>query len=415
MINEFRRQSGEVERRIGQGTSQFGSAHPTVLSAQAELERLNEAIRDEAGRIVKSTELDLEKAVGKAKLIEDALRELKERSMRNGGLQSELASVRRRIDVSSSLYETLLRRYMETQAQETFQSADAQVVSYASPSDRPSYPRSNLVLLLAGLCWFGVGAGAGVARELMLPALRTSADVEQSTGVECVATLPIVDPRAEDARGPSGPNLLGPIHWPIRDDLTGRFNQAIFGIRQWVMGRAGDRPQVVLLVGIDAADGSSTIALQLAHHAARAGLQTALVDADLRSSGISEVLRTGTGPTFADAIAKGTPVQDVPNRTYGLSVSLFPSGRNGSPLDILGSRAMGRLIEHLRGRFDLIVIDTAPMSQFIDAEALAEHADSVLVVVKAGKTYHGNVASPIDRLSQQFRLPIGVVLNMAKL
>jgi uncharacterized protein involved in exopolysaccharide biosynthesis len=415
VINEFRRQTGDVERRIGQGISQYGTEHPTVLAAQAELERLNQAIRDEVGRTVKSGELALEVNRGKAKLLENVLADLKNRSKKLGRSQVELGELRREIEASSSLYATLLRRYKETKAQEKLQSANAHVVSYASPAAQPSFPKSNLILLLAGLCWFGVGAGTGLAREMMLPPLRTAADVEHATGVECVATVPVVDPNEEGTSVPAGRNLLGPMHWCIDDHTDPGFNQAIFGIRQWVIGHVGNTSQVVLVTGVDAADGSSTVALQLALYAARTGLKVALVDADLRSSGISETLWTGAGVTFDTAVMQAGEPQNIPARELGPGVRFFPSShdRGNSPLDVLGSRGMGRWLDHLRSQFDLVVIDTAAMSDVVDAEALAEHADSALLVVKAGKVYEDKVTSAIGRLSQRPGLPTGVVLNMA--
>jgi Mrp family chromosome partitioning ATPase len=47
---------------------------------------------------------------------------------------------------------------------------------------------------------------------------------------------------------------------------------------------------------------------------------------------------------------------------------------------------MGELMESLRKRFARIVVDTAPLVPFTDADALGQHCDGALLVVRAGQT-----------------------------
>ncbi|MEZ5923163.1 MAG: polysaccharide biosynthesis tyrosine autokinase [Hyphomicrobiaceae bacterium] len=414
VIGEFRRQMGEVKRKLAKTASQFGASHPDAVAAQAELKQLEESISLELQRIVENAELELETEVGKVKLLDADLKGLKSRSAKLGGSEVKLAELQREIDATSNLYVTMLRRYKETKAQEKLQTADAYVVTYAAPATSPSFPKTGLVLLFAGLCWAGLGASAGVGREIMLPVLRRRSDVERCTGVQCIAELPSVDLSEDGAQDAAKLNLLGPVHWQLDDHLAGRFNQGILNLRQWALGGAKDGPQVVLVTGVRMGDGCSTVALQLAAYAARTGLRAALVDGNLRISGISDILWSGTDLTFVDVVLSG----DEPNRAGSFATSrgveVFPNARRSTatPLEILGSRAMGRFIEYLRGHFDLIVIDTPPISDFADAEAIAEHVDSSLIVTKAGSIDHGEINEAVERLTHRPVPDVGVVLNL---
>ncbi len=74
---------------------------------------------------------------------------------------------------------------------------------------------------------------------------------------------------------------------------------------------------------------------------------------------------------------------------------------------------MGAFLDKLRDDHELIVIDTPALANYVDAAALVEHADALLLVVKAAQTDQQDVIDALTRLDADPQLPIGVVLNMA--
>lgn len=415
VISEYRRQAAEIQRKIGESASRFGDQHASVIGAKAELESLLKEVNGETRRIVESASLNLEAANVKVKLLEEGLQKLMQRAQQLGEFQITLGEYKRDIDVSSDLYSSLLRRFKETRAQEKLQTADARIVSYAYPPLRPSYPKTGLVMVLAALGWLGAGFGIGIARELAHPSLRNAADVESAFGVECVAALPVVDPDQDGVDANGQRNLLGPIHWRVDEETGGSFNQAIFNLRQWTGRHREHLSRVVLVVSAQPAEGCSTVAVQLARYAARTGMRAVLMDADMRSSGISDALGVSAGGSYADAVVNGADAASallkVPD--LGLSVCPAPSAGEWLPLDVLGARALGEFFNHLRSEFDLIVIDAPPMAKYVDADALAVHADCALLVVKAGRNQQNDVTDSLRRLLAEERIMPGIVLNMA--
>jgi uncharacterized protein involved in exopolysaccharide biosynthesis len=69
------------------------------------------------------------------------------------------AELEREAEAVRELHATLIKRFLETEAQETLQTADARVISAAVPPDTASSPKKRLVLalgflgsLMLGLC-----------------------------------------------------------------------------------------------------------------------------------------------------------------------------------------------------------------------------------------------------------------------
>jgi succinoglycan biosynthesis transport protein ExoP len=414
VISDYRRQAAEIQRKIGEGTSLYGEQHPTVMGLKAQLDNLNKEVEQEIKRIIDSRKLAFEAASGKVDLLEAGLQKLRETVLKYDEHQIKLSEFMRQVSVSSDLYSSLLRRYKETRAQEKLQATDARIVSSATAPLKPSYPKKLLVSLLACVAWLGVGAGLGLAREIKHRPLRSPADVESALGVECVTTMPIVDLTPLSAEEKQPHSLCGPIHWMLDDSRFGDFTQAIFTVKKWTETCGGQAPCVVAVVAAHPAEGCSTVAAQLALFAANTGTHTILVDADLRSRGLTDALGIAAETTLPDAILSGSDPKSaiVPLPDANMSLCPAPGQGNWRPLHVLGSRAAGKFFGALRDEFDLIVVDTPPVTSYVDAKALVEHADCVLVVVRAGQTHIRDVSEVLRRLGTDGRPAIGVVLNM---
>ena len=75
--------------------------------------------------------------------------------------------------------------------------------------------------------------------------------------------------------------------------------------------------------------------------------------------------------------------------------------------------AVERLITYARARFDYVLFVGAPLRDEPDARAIAEAVDQVALVLKAGSTTRGDVASALRALRIRGEKTCGIVLTMA--
>ena len=134
--------------------------------------------------------------------------------------------------------------------------------------------------------------------------------------------------------------------------------------------------------------GKTTTAVTLAAGLARRGRRVLLVDLDIQgsaSAALGVVVPEG-GPSIADVLTSDRPLSDVvrPTSTDGLFVA--PAGELLATVDLHLASAMARefvlerALSTLRGRFDQIIIDTAPYLGLLTINALAA-SDHVIVPV----------------------------------
>jgi Mrp family chromosome partitioning ATPase len=81
---------------------------------------------------------------------------------------------------------------------------------------------------------------------------------------------------------------------------------------------------------------------------------------------------------------------------------------------MVGSQAMGRLIQDLHEHANVIIIDAPPVIPVTDAVVLSTQVEGVVLVVRAGKTQRGQAAEARRRLDGVNAPVIGSVLNAAK-
>jgi len=137
-----------------------------------------------------------------------------------------------------------------------------------------------------------------------------------------------------------------------------------------------------------------------------------LVDCDLRRRSATHALGLDVEKGLTEVLFKTATLQDVIRKDPGSGADVVPLAQaEFTPRDLFGSEAMRQLIETLRSKYDVVILDTAPVLPLADTRVLAALADSVLVVARWGRTPANLVKEAIDQLRQHNARVGGVVLE----
>jgi Mrp family chromosome partitioning ATPase len=100
------------------------------------------------------------------------------------------------------------------------------------------------------------------------------------------------------------------------------------------------------------------------------------------------------------------------DRSTGLAVLPTPPRQKGGFInEFVFSEAMTNLLEHLRKHFDYVVVDSPPLVPLVDARALAEHADRIVLAIRWDSTPQEVVAQALETLSTAQERVVGTVLT----
>jgi len=151
---------------------------------------------------------------------------------------------------------------------------------------------------------------------------------------------------------------------------------------------------------------------------ARAGVRVVLVDLDLRRANLAEIFggeneRGLMSVLVGEAKLKDVLI-DVPVAPGVPPLQVLPAGvLPPNPSEVMSTSRLADVLATLRNTSDLVIIDSPPIVPVTDAVVLSARVDSVLMIVKAGRTRRRHLTKSIEMLGQADAPTIGAVLNDA--
>ena len=264
-------------------------------------------------------------------------------------------------------------------------------------------PRRMLNYLLGILVGLVVGLAWAALRELLDTSVRSDEQVA-AAGTGVLASISRIQ-----RPGPL-PLIAGDLD---RSILAEEMRQLRTSLQHMQM----DRPvKMIAVVSSEAAEGRSTVAINLALAFAEADRQTLLIDADLRRPRIAEYLGIEGAVGLSDVLARQVDL-DTALQTWGeQKLHVLASGSlPPHPSELLGSRQMADLVARLRSEFDTTIIDTPPLRPVTDGVIAALLCDSAIVVVCNGRTSRAQLGRALQALRAVDVPVLGAVRNMVPL
>lgn len=159
--------------------------------------------------------------------------------------------------------------------------------------------------------------------------------------------------------------------------------------------------------------GCSFVAANLAFVMAQAGVNTLLIDGNLREPGVNEFITSedmgaGLGECLAD---DSLPLATVIKRVQPMLSVLYAGNAGIAAADRLGSSVFRSLIAQCLRDFDLTIVDTPPSSFSADARRIGAVTHYALIVAKRDLTFVKDVKILLDELVADGAEAIGTYLN----
>lgn len=183
------------------------------------------------------------------------------------------------------------------------------------------------------------------------------------------------------------------------------------------LANMGRHARVVMLTSAVEQEGKSTTVANLAIAFARAGRNVALVDLDLRRPEIARLLHLDGRLGFLDVVHGDATLDSALFRASVPepgSLSVLTTGPTPpNPSDLLSHPRVPEVLRSLGERFDIVLIDSAPLLPVSDSVILSTHVDAMLVAVRAS-TVSRKILNELDRvLGRCPATKLGFVLTAA--
>jgi len=197
-----------------------------------------------------------------------------------------------------------------------------------------------------------------------------------------------------------------PFH-PVVEELRAVRTQLLV---RWFNPGAGRR--TLSITSPSAREGRSFIAANLAVVFSQLGQRTLLIDADFRAPrqqsifNISDRFGLSSALSGRSDLSAAAPVAGI----TGLAV--LPAGPlPPNPLELLSRGSFAALLSKAQAEYDMILIDTPPVTEYADASAITFRAGDALMISRKDHTRLADTEQAMRELSDASARVVGTLMN----
>jgi capsular exopolysaccharide synthesis family protein len=406
LVVNLRESETDVELKVSELSKRYGPLHPKMIAAQSDLEAVRESMLTQMMRIASGIENDFVVAKAKERSLQEALdgskKEVRELNRTEFALNEHL----REVSSNRKLYDTFFDRISETSATGDLQTANARIVDPAVLPDEPIKPNKKLMVLLAMVVSGMFGVALAFLLDILDSTIKNSDDVDRKLNKPMLGLLPLIGNKKNVAKS----ELL------VRafvDDKQHGFSESVRTVRTGLTLASMSEPaQVILFTSSVPGEGKTTSSCNIAEAFGQME-KVLLIDCDMRRPSVAKKFGLpGNKPGLSNAVAYPDTLDECIQTVNELGIDVISAGPiPPNPLELLASKNFKEIVEKLRGRYQRIIIDSAPIYAVSDALYLSTIADGVVYVVKADSTSDKMANKGLERLSDHNARVLGVVLN----
>ena len=337
-----------------------------------------------------------------------------------GQSQTQLTSLRQKIETNRGLLGTLTQRLQERElAVNTEAPNNIKAVTEASGAI-PVGPNRTRNVMVAFLLALAAGIGLAFLLDYLDDSVKSSEDISRQLGLPTLALIPHYFGSEKKRLRLAAVNGNGNGHGASLITLDERHSPMAEAYRHLrtslLFSSAGKPPQTILVTSSQPSEGKTTTAINPAGTLAPPDSHVVIIDCDLRRPRLHSHFGMENTTGLTNYLSGERKTENLIKTYPGLPrLKVITSGPiPPNPAELLSSNEMKNLLQFLKGRYKHIIIDSPPAISFTDAAILSTLVDGVVLVAMAGKSSVHLMRRFKSRLANMGARIYGVVLNGIK-
>lgn len=315
--------------------------------------------------------------------------------------ERDLIALNRPYEVNEKVLSYLEEKKLSAQISRAGILPGATIIEQAKPNFGPVLPDEHAIHRSAII--FGILTGLGL---IILIRLLNPYIYDKET-VESLTTIPIIGVirKFPDKIDEDNSQILA-----ISKPKT-MFAESVRSVRTNLNFLSSEKSSKVMCVTSEVAgEGKSFVAVNLSSTLALIDKKVILIGADLRRSKLHKTFKVPNDVGLSTYLSRQSGLDDIIIKTDQDNLHLIVSGPvPPNPSELLHSERMNHLIKSLRERYDVIMIDTAPIGLVSDAIPLIRQSDINMFVIRSGKSKFYAATIP-QRVAQEYHLDNTVIV-----
>jgi polysaccharide biosynthesis transport protein len=317
----------------------------------------------------------------------------------------DYAQLQRKREASEKLFSFLEEKYQEALINEQSQPGNIFIFDNAVRSTIPSKPNRSLIILIGLMAGIFAGLGYVFVKDYFDDRIKSPEELEKRN-INILAWVPVIDNL--------GVNGKGTGEFIVAEKPDAMPSEAFKALRTRVQfSKVGKNIlKTILVTSAAPGEGKTIISLNLAGAFAQDNKKTLLIDADLRKPRIHSLFNQLKSPGFTDYFFENATLDEIIRPSQLENLHIITTGTlPPNPSELLGSERMVDFLNEMRDKYDVIILDSAPVIAVTDTEILSRLVDATMIVVSTDSTLLNLVEKAVQLVKNDYSLFIGTVLN----
>jgi capsular exopolysaccharide synthesis family protein len=382
----------------------YKERHPKYIQAYSQLKDWGDTLTNEVLKAAQTVKVSYEGALTTERALEKALKEQETQALELSKLGVQYNVLQREIESDRALYDAVLTRLKETSLTKDLKSDQVRILQFATTPTSPVSPNVGRIMLLGLIGSLAAGIALVLGIRTVDTTIKTVDEAERMVGLPTLGAVQYLhhlrDPRKQ---------LV------VREDAQSAGAEAFRSLRTsiFMLGRQENR-RTLLFTSAIPGEGKTFCSVNYAMCLAQAGQKTVLIDADLRRPAVERAM-TGQRTEshgVTDFLTGQKGLQDIIRPGPHENMFYIPAGTTApNPAELLAQGGFAALLEEVLRKCDRIVVDSAPVHAVSDTLLLAPLLQTVILVIRAGRTPWKASARAIEAIQKSGVSVSGLVLN----
>ncbi|MDP9077340.1 MAG: polysaccharide biosynthesis tyrosine autokinase [Bacteroidota bacterium] len=337
----------------------------------------------------------------KIKYIQNQLGPVNQQISELPSAQRDMVSLQRDFEINDKVYSFLSEKKLDAQISTAGILPGATIIDLASPNYNPVSPDEHSVQRSAEIFGLAIGLGLIILIRILNPYIYDKETIESLTTIPIIGVIrkfpEEIDEYSSQILAISKPKSI--------------FAESVRSVRTNLSFLASEKTSKVICITSEVAgEGKSFVAVNLSSTLSLIDKKVILIAADLRRSKLHKTFQVPNDLGLSNYLANQCSADDIISHSSQVNLDFIISGPvPPNPSELLHSKRMSELIADLTSRYDIVVIDTAPIGLVSDAIPLIRVSDINVFVIRSGKSKFYAATVP-QRIAQEYHLDNTVIV-----
>jgi succinoglycan biosynthesis transport protein ExoP len=393
-LTNYQKELALQQARLVDDSRQFGANHPVIVADQARVDAMIVATVVASHEWVEMTQTQMDSVDSALKEAEKKESDLRANQEKYRELQEDAERLRKNSEQTDD-------RAGQLNITKSAGALNIDVLNSAEQfgNPKPEAKKTTLIGLVLGVMG---GLALACVRDWTEDRIRTPAAMRSAVGAQVLGGIPsITTAYTASDRGQI-----------VHHDPFGDAAESFRTLRTALQFSLPAGSKTILVTSPVSGDGKSTFVSNLGIVLAQASMKVLIVDADLRAPmqhrlfGLKDRMGLSTVLSGADTLEQAVQQTGIDR------LDVLPCGPSPlTPSEMLNSPAFTEMLEELAGKYDIVLLDSPPVTAVADARILAACADVSMLVIRLETSTRKQAEAARDGLRSVGARLIGVAVN----